>query len=84
MQWRSSSRRQGRGDASPVRDPPQPYAVWWKVRDHGPDAEKAHDLRGQTTPGRGPRSHESTRHRVQHMWRYGSSRTARSSSGRRA
>lgn len=36
-------------------DAPQPYEIWWKVRNHGPDAESAHGLRGQITPGRGPR-----------------------------
>ncbi|MEE1750544.1 nucleotide-binding domain-containing protein [Streptomyces sp. JV184] len=47
-------------------DAPQPYEIWWKVRNHGPDAESAHGLRGQITPGRGPRIHERTMYRGRH------------------
>ncbi|MZE78146.1 SMODS domain-containing nucleotidyltransferase [Streptomyces xinghaiensis] len=47
-------------------DAPQPYDIWWKVRNYGPDAENAHGLRGQITPGRGPRIHERTRYRGRH------------------
>lgn len=47
-------------------DASQPYEIWWKVRNHGPDAENAHGLRGQITPGRGARIHERARYRGRH------------------
>nr|WP_245240898.1 hypothetical protein [Streptomyces spiramenti] len=47
-------------------DASQPYDIWWKVRNYGPDAESADGLRGQITPGRGPRIYERTKYRGRH------------------
>ncbi|MEY9965978.1 murein DD-endopeptidase MepM/ murein hydrolase activator NlpD [Streptacidiphilus sp. MAP12-16] len=47
-------------------DAPQPYEIWWKIRNHGPDAENAQGLRGEIKPGRGTRIHERTKYRGRH------------------
>jgi hypothetical protein len=49
-------------------DAPPPYEVLWKVRNHGDEAARASQLRGEIRPGRlGPTTHrESTRYRGRH------------------
>jgi hypothetical protein len=49
-------------------DVPAPYDLYWKVRNFGPDAEAASDLRGQLRPGsHADRVHtERTKYRGRH------------------
>lgn len=47
---------------------PEPFDVYWKVRNYGPEARKSNDLRGEILPDYGARSRkENTRYSGRHI-----------------